>query len=219
VVKLVLLFTLTLGAGACGGSSAEPVTPVPIAPARAVIFDADPKTTRPKLADPPPNTLVDPRDDARYALVKLEGRRWTAENMRFETKDSYCYANDAKNCARYGRLYTWDAAMTACPPGWHVPSEEEWNDAVTAAGGDAKKLHDGGVLGFGIKKAGYRKYTGEFMDLGSNFYFWSSTEFDENPKRARLRWNLIEEDLQIATDTKEQGYSVRCIEDALSRHR
>jgi uncharacterized protein (TIGR02145 family) len=23
-------------------------------------------------------------------------------------------------------LYNWPAAMTACPPGWHLPSDEEW---------------------------------------------------------------------------------------------
>ena len=26
----------------------------------------------------------------------------------------------------YGRLYDWEAALTACPAGWHLPSDEEW---------------------------------------------------------------------------------------------
>ena len=31
------------------------------------------------------------------------------------------------NCAKYGRLYTWDAAMKACPAGFHMPSFAEWD--------------------------------------------------------------------------------------------
>ena len=41
---------------------------------------------------------------------------------------SFYYDFDKKNEEIYGRLYAWDAAMIECPPGWHLPSLEEWID-------------------------------------------------------------------------------------------
>jgi len=34
------------------------------------------------------------------------------------------------NYRNYGVLYNWSAAMDACPPGWHLPSDEEWTQLV-----------------------------------------------------------------------------------------
>lgn len=31
---------------------------------------------------------------------------------------------------RYGVLYNWPAALAACPPGWHLPCDEEWAQLV-----------------------------------------------------------------------------------------
>jgi uncharacterized protein (TIGR02145 family) len=31
---------------------------------------------------------------------------------------------------QYGVLYNWPAALAACPPGWHLPSDEEWTELV-----------------------------------------------------------------------------------------
>jgi uncharacterized protein (TIGR02145 family) len=36
------------------------------------------------------------------------------------------YAKATTNYQTYGVLYNWPAALTACPPGWHLPSDEEW---------------------------------------------------------------------------------------------
>lgn len=30
----------------------------------------------------------------------------------------------------YGVLYNWPAAMEACPPGWHLPGDDEWTQLV-----------------------------------------------------------------------------------------
>lgn len=35
-------------------------------------------------------------------------------------------AKATANYCNYGVLYNWPAAMQACPPGWHLPSDEEW---------------------------------------------------------------------------------------------
>jgi len=58
--------------------------------------------------------------------VTINGQIWMAENLNIKTANSWCYGNSAANCEKYGRLYTWDAAMKACPKGWHLPSRDEW---------------------------------------------------------------------------------------------
>ncbi|MBM4459807.1 MAG: hypothetical protein FJ011_18935 [Chloroflexi bacterium] len=39
-------------------------------------------------------------------------------------------AQATANYRHYGVLYNWPAAMGACPPGWHLPGDEEWTQLV-----------------------------------------------------------------------------------------
>jgi uncharacterized protein (TIGR02145 family) len=78
-----------------------------------------------------------------------------AENLNYETNNSYCYDDNASNCTKYGRLYTWAAAVVrsesdcgygntcslpsgniqgVCPSGWHLPSKAEWETLFNAVG-------------------------------------------------------------------------------------
>lgn len=84
------------------------------------------------------SSMKDPRDGQTYKTVKIGKQVWMAENMNYDIKHSYCYDDDPKNCQKYGRLYTWEAALNACPSGWHLPTKEEFKTLLANVG--EKKL-------------------------------------------------------------------------------
>lgn len=129
---------------------------------------------------------------------------WLAENFRYKCDGSFAYEDDEANVEKYGRLYTWDAAMNCAPPGWHLPSREEWNNLqgyvdanANAEAGTALKSKTGwekfnGVsqgsdeFGFCTLPAGCRSILGGFNFLGKFALFWTSTE--DNGGKAFYRY-------------------------------
>jgi uncharacterized protein (TIGR02145 family) len=136
-------------------------------------------------------TFTDPRDGYGYHVVTIGGARWFAENLRFKTPDSRCYEADEANCTDQGRLYRFDDAVEACPPGWRVPSEDDWRRLEHAIGmtsaemgrergrGEpvARRLKFGGDTGFNVRYSGwidpYRADSS--IAMGRNAAWWTST--------------------------------------------
>ena len=114
--------------------------------------------------------LNDDRDGQIYKTVKLDEQWWMAENLNYADSlttpslkgKSWCYDNYADYCAKYGRLYTWAAAVDSialydggngvdcgfwkrcelparvqgiCPSGWHLPTFDEWTALYEKFGG------------------------------------------------------------------------------------
>ncbi len=92
------------------------------------------------------NTVTDPRDGEEYPTVCIDGKVWMAANLRYNGGTNRCYQNAEENCETYGRYYKWETVMGGasastsspsgvqgiCPPGWHVPSKQEWRDMLLA---------------------------------------------------------------------------------------
>lgn len=176
-------------------------------------------------------TITDFRDGQVYKVVTIGSQTWMAQNLNYETANSYCYKDDATNCIKYGRLYTWAAAKKACPSGWHLPSKTEWENLFTAVGGisTAGKVlkstsgwscsgNGTDVFGFSALPVGFMGYDGEFTNGEKDTYFWSSSEseFDSNAvDNAYLtchdRYAFFE------SGKKNSGFSVRCLKDELNK--
>jgi uncharacterized protein (TIGR02145 family) len=148
-----------------------------------------------------------------------------AQNLNYETANSYCYRNNASNCTKYGRLYTWAVAITACPTGWHLPTQTEWNTLFTAVGGSVtagtklKSTTGWNSSGngtddysFSALPAGDRDIHGYYGNEGNYADFWSSTEDDSNcAYYMRLYYNYDDADLNYGN--KSNWFSVRCVKD------
>lgn len=99
------------------------------------------------------------------------------QNVSIEIEGSCFYDNDPGNCHQYGCLYTWDAAIKACPNGWRLPNDDDWFNLFKAAGG----MNEAGGLtlvegDFRLMFGGSRSKEGEFCELGEWGHYWTSTE-------------------------------------------
>jgi uncharacterized protein (TIGR02145 family) len=81
-------------------------------------------------------TVKDSRDGRVYQWIKIGKKVWLAENLKYDAKPgSWLYNNDTVNTALYGRLYTWNTAVAACPKGWVVPTDADWTQMTAKLGG------------------------------------------------------------------------------------
>ncbi|GBU22917.1 hypothetical protein R80B4_02830 [Fibrobacteres bacterium R8-0-B4] len=123
-----------------------------------------------------------------YESVTIGGKTWMKENLNIATLDSWCHGEGGAvydydnggwmtslqsweiqaNCKKYGRLYTWDAARTACPSGWRLPSRDDWDQLAEYVGGTKASnygtRHD--WLGAGMKLKSRRGWGGDQVRRG-----------------------------------------------------
>ena len=74
-----------------------------------------------------PDTLIDPRDNQAYSIIDINGIKWFAQNLNFNTKKSECFEDSIIQCGDWGRLYNRKESHVACPTGWRLPTGEDWN--------------------------------------------------------------------------------------------
>ncbi len=161
-----------------------------------------------------------------FRTVTISGSVWMVNNLDIVTDSSWCYDNDESNCKKYGRLYTWDIAMTICPKGWHLPDRSEWsilyyatNDwRETGTNLKSKPPDWNGIDGFGFSAlpGGIRTPNGTFRAIGSWGYWWDATEDDDS---ITAHYHYMGSDYGVLgghSNDKSNGYSVRCVKNEVS---
>ena len=153
-------------------------------------------------------SLLDERDGQIYKTVLIGSQVWMAQNLNYASDFymSYCYGGLSSNCSKYGRLYTWAAAMDSlgafstnskgcgykttcmpsypvrgiCPSGWHLPDSTEWEKLFIVVAEDGQFANNlkskTGWDGFG----GVDKYG--FSALPAGYREWTGSYFDEGSK-------------------------------------
>ncbi len=186
--------------------------------------------------------MLDKRDNQVYRTLVISNHVWTAQNMNYEIEseendeiNSWCYDNEPENCKKFGRLYTWEAAKKVCPEGWHLPTEDEWQELIAEHSCDIvikdgnppvyrcagtslkaidsweKSLDNTNEYGFSIVAAGIVN-SGKFMNQGITGYLWASTTQYESESLATLVIFEYNEDYTRFVLTKpNSGLSVRCV--------
>ncbi|GBU21815.1 hypothetical protein R80B4_01715 [Fibrobacteres bacterium R8-0-B4] len=163
-----------------------------------------------------------------------DGKTWMTENLNILTAGSWCYGDRPDNCEKYGRMYTWAAAKTACQSiGMRLPTREEWGALAIAAGGtgyngtgtdgtSAKALKsasgwfvDKGTDDYGFSAlpgGNYRFIDGEFKYESAGFrcYMWTATE-DGSENAYVIGMNYVADYVSISHSEKNLRTSVRCI--------
>jgi uncharacterized protein (TIGR02145 family) len=118
-------------------------------------------------------------------------------------------------------LYTWDAALAAGPPGWHLPQDAEWQQLALSVGArwdqmgsdlfDA--LIDGGTSGFNAVLGGIYDGTGLVKGCYERFqngYYWGGS-----PETGSFIFALSAKSgrrtVRFAATDRENGLSCRYI--------
>ena len=161
------------------------------------------------------------KDD--YKTVNIGNQVWMAENLNVKTENSYCYNDNELNCAKYGRLYEWDAAKKACPSGWHMPSKEEFKTLVATVGGPKvagkslksesgwnNKGNGANAYFFSALSAGDRLTGGSDSGEGDYADFWTSTEKNGDDAYV-MHLHYIADNASLVAVNKKNGFSIRCL--------
>ena len=149
-------------------------------------------------------TFTDPRDNQVYPITKIGNQVWLAQNLNYAMEGSFCFDNKVASCdedyhVRFGRHYTIQAALKACPDGWHLPNNDEWSELIDYVSGTSEQFvverllnAKAGSMGTCHQKSAYTKetvcllnpygfnlhfagdfYNGKFEDIGASL--WTST--------------------------------------------
>ncbi len=190
--------------------------------------------------------FVDPRDAQSYLTINLNGQCWFGRNLAYLPSvvpsatgsgiDPYYYVNGYQGSdvavaksqtsyATYGVLYNHPAALIACPSGWHLPSDAEWNTlnqyfntttcdpsrvgyGCTPAG---TRIRLYGNSGFDMILSGYRSDSGSFTSPGAWSGLWSATITGANAWLHST--NAASTAVSRDPIVRVGGFSVRCLKD------
>jgi len=171
-------------------------------------------------------TYTDERDGQVYETIEVNSQIWFATDLNFDTGKGSWDNKDSKN--QLGRLYQWETAQEACPIGWKLPTDQEWQKlAMTFGGyfdsGDSKQnnrrgdpnkayktLYVGGIASFKGRLGGWRDANGKYHNQGKSGHYWSRSSSDETTSWF-FSFSGLDSILVRDQGPKDNARSVRCL--------
>jgi uncharacterized protein (TIGR02145 family) len=134
-----------------------------------------------------------------YRVRSMGGTWWMIQNANKYVSSGCTYSSI--DMGSYGHLYSWNCAKKACPPGWSLPTDEDFEALHNwlSAHNKWSEWNSGSFLGlFGIEGS-----SGEFQ--GWDRGWWSSSSSGRG-------WTVDSGDTSGNFDTIDSRYSfsVRC---------
>jgi uncharacterized protein (TIGR02145 family) len=134
-----------------------------------------------------------------YRVRSMGGTWWMTENADSYVSSGCTHSSIDRDS--YGRLYSWDCAEEACPPGWSLPTDEDFEalgNWLDVHGGWYAWNSDYSLAGFGFDGS----YYGGQGSYGS---WWSSSSSD------RIWYvNSGSTSGSFSTGNSSNSFSVRC---------
>ncbi len=169
-------------------------------------------------------TFTDERDGHAYRTVTINNQVWMAENLAYKpTSGTHWNYNDYKDFVSYGYLYDWKTAREACPTGWHLPSNDDWETLINYVGSEAGKNlksttgwreygdnnNATDIYGFSALPGGWDME--KYISLHESGYWWTSSKTESGAWGRSMQYN----DDRVAKEhySQNQGFSVRCLKD------
>ena len=185
---------------------------------------AEKSSSSEKVADSKPDEgelFTDSRDGKKYKTVKIGKQIWMAKNLNYNANNSKCYDNKPANCDKYGRLYDWSTAKSVCPKGWHLPSNDEWDELYHFADGtngtespyisETAGKYLKAANGFFALLGGIGHYDDRFDNVGFGGFWWSSNEYDHDFYAYNRHIISTENFAYWSYNDKHNLFSVRCL--------
>jgi len=165
--------------------------------------------------------FIDSRDGKKYKTVKIGTQIWMAKNLNYNANGSKCYNNQPANCDKYGRLYDWAAAKKVCPKGWHLPSNDEWDELYRFADGTSgtESPYISKTAGKYLKAAngffallgGMGRYDDRFDNASIGGFWWSTDEYYHDSYAYNRHLTSTENVASWSYNDKGSLFSVRCL--------
>ena len=92
-----------------------------------------------------------------------------AENLKYKLDEHTAMDKQIGYSNYKGRFYNYSQAMTSCPKGWYLPSDEEWKELELRAGAWHRDLNVQGL----ISREGIDTLPGEELIGSSELMFYA----------------------------------------------
>jgi uncharacterized protein (TIGR02145 family) len=182
------------------------------------------------------NNFTDIRDNKIYPTVQIGAQCWMQTNLDFGiTIDDFTQQTDNCISERYLSLvnshlsfYQWNelmrytstpASQGNCPPGWHIPTSDEWDQLLSYYNGPGLA---GGALKDDLLSNGFQSHQMGFLYLNNTWAFttglaagtmyWTSTSSgaDRAVARGLNEYNMSVSRYEAA---RGNGFATRCLKD------